>query len=344
MDGTKRAGLADLLGWFNGIAAADVDNDGDMDYAVSNFGLNTKYHATPEKPVMLHYGDFEGDGQMHLVEAEYEDETLFPVRGRSCSTNAMPSLGKKFTTFHDFALAPLAEIYPAERIEKSHTFVCNTLESGLLINDGQGRFTFRPLPRIAQIAPGFGVALADVNADGNVDLCLAQNFFTPQLETGRMSGGVSLLLLGDGTGDFEPVWPNRSGIVVGGDAKSLSVVDLNGDNRPDFVFGINDDRTIAFENTAPADATRRPVAIRLEGKPGNTPAIGARVTAEADGAEQLIGEIQAGGGYLSQQPSVLFYSAKKEAATMINVRWPDGTTTEHELSASGDGPIIIAQP
>ena len=31
-------------------------NDGDMDYAVSNFGLNTKYHATPEKPVMLHYG------------------------------------------------------------------------------------------------------------------------------------------------------------------------------------------------------------------------------------------------------------------------------------------------
>src|SRR5437867_3580127 len=40
-DRTREAGLADKLGWWNGIAARDLDGDGDIDYVVTNFGLNT---------------------------------------------------------------------------------------------------------------------------------------------------------------------------------------------------------------------------------------------------------------------------------------------------------------
>ena len=160
----------------------------------------------------------------------------FPFAGEAARPTRCPRWARSLRRSTTSPSRRWRKFIPLIGWQMPHTFVCNTLQSGLLINDGQGQFTFRPLPRIAQIAPGFGVALADVNADGNVDLCLAQNFFTPQLETGRMSGGVSLLLLGDGTGDFEPVWPNRSGIVVGGDAKSLSVVDLNGDNRARLCF------------------------------------------------------------------------------------------------------------
>ena len=47
-DVTKESGLADRLGWYNSIAARDLDGDGDMDYVVTNFGLNTKYKASPE--------------------------------------------------------------------------------------------------------------------------------------------------------------------------------------------------------------------------------------------------------------------------------------------------------
>ena len=213
VDKTSEAGLANLLGWWNGIAAADVDNDGDMDYAVTNFGLNTKYHASPDKPTLLYYGDFEGQGRMRIVEAEFEDETLFPVRGKSCSTNAMPHLAGKFTTYTDFALADLAKIYTPECLGDAHRFEANTLESGVLINDGQGRFTFRPLPRLAQIAPGFGIVLTEVDGDGNVDLYMVQNFYGPQAETGRMAGGVSLLLRGRGDGTFVAVPPRESGLL-----------------------------------------------------------------------------------------------------------------------------------
>ena len=78
----------------------------------------------------LFYGDFEKDGNLQLVEAEYEDGVLFPVRGKSCSTRAMPHLAGKFSTFRDFAKASLAEIYTPGGLDASHQFSANTLESG----------------------------------------------------------------------------------------------------------------------------------------------------------------------------------------------------------------------
>ena len=56
---TNEAGLSGRLGWWNCIAASDLDADGDTDYVVGNFGWNTKYHASESQPTLLYYGDFE---------------------------------------------------------------------------------------------------------------------------------------------------------------------------------------------------------------------------------------------------------------------------------------------
>lgn len=320
IDRTTESGLADRLGWWNSIAGGDFDRDGDMDYAVMNFGLNTKYHASPETPTLLYYGDFENDGRKHLIEAEFEQDVLFPVRGRSCSSSAMPHLKDRFGSYHQFALASLQEIYTPERLGGSLRLECNELRSGILINDGNAGFTFEPLPKIAQIAPVFGCAVADADADGIADLILAQNFFGPQVETGHMDGGVGQLLRGLGNGQFEPVAPAVSGIVVTGDSTSLVCMDLNQDRRPDFVMGRNND-TVRALFCSPQGA--EPTRIVLRGNENNPAGIGARIRVITEGGEIHSAEIFAGGGYLSQSSPHAYFHLNGASIRSTSVRWQD---------------------
>ena len=326
VDRTREAGLADRLGWWNSIAAGDVDNDGDTDYVVGNLGLNTRYRATPEKPVLAFLDDFDGSGQRHLLEAIYEDDTLVPLRSLNALSAAIPSWSERFPSVKDFAGTSLADLVTGPRLHAAKRFAVNTLESGVLLNDGQAHFTFRPLPRLAQVAPIFGLALTDVDADGRLDLFLVHNFFSPQPETGRMDGGLSLLLRGNGDGTFAPVWPRESGLLVAGDAKSLAVTDLNSDGWPDFVVGLNDSTLQAFENiTSPQN---RRIHVELLGKAGNPTGLGARVRVTLASGAVRVSESQAGGGYLSQSTRVLgFGLGPTDRPTRIQVRWAQGHTS-----------------
>lgn len=333
---SRETGIESLSGWWNSIAAGDVDHDGDMDYAVMNAGLNTKYHASPEKPALLYYGDFEGDGRMYLVEAEFENETLFPLRGRSCSSRAMPHLENKFATFQGFAAATLEEVYPEEALQSSHRFSATTLESGILINDGTGKFAFHALPRVAQLAPAYGVSLTDFNGDGHLDLYMLQNFFSPQLETGRMNGGVSQLLAGHGDGRFTPVDPAESGLIVPGDGMALVVTDLNGDHAPDIVASQNDDQVLTFTNRA--DGSWHTIELT-----GNQ-VIGARIDIHYGDKLLSSTELSAGGGYLSQSTSKIFFTLPSgpEGEAKAVVTWPDGQVTETMFAAGS--PKVVIQP
>jgi hypothetical protein len=334
-DETTAAGLANYLGWWNGIASGDVDNDGDIDYVATNFGLNTKYHI----PAILHYGDLDGSGKMRLAEAEFENGICYPIRGKSCSTSAMPALKKRFPSFEKFALASLEEIYTKPRVESSLRLEANTLESGAFLNQGSGKFKFSPLPRLAQIAPSFGAVVSEFTGDGILDIILAQNFFSPQIETGRMDGGLGLLLKGKGDGTFETVSPADSGLYVPGDAASLTRSDLNDDGRQDIVFGINDAPVAAFRMSRILEG----VSIRLRGKGGNPTAIGARIIAKAnDGRVLAIEETTAGEGYLSQSSPMVYLQAAAQIKS-ISVRWPNGSESSHVLEI-GATEVAMTQP
>jgi hypothetical protein len=83
VDATARAGLGDRLGWWNSIAGGDLDHDGDIDYVVTGFGENTKYHPDAAHPYRIYYADFDGDGRSDIVEAKAKEQYLLPVRGFS---------------------------------------------------------------------------------------------------------------------------------------------------------------------------------------------------------------------------------------------------------------------
>ncbi|MCA9240572.1 MAG: VCBS repeat-containing protein, partial [Planctomycetales bacterium] len=340
VDATAEAGLAQLTGWWNGIAGGDLDHDGDTDYVVTNLGLNTKHHASPEQPAVLYYGDMDDNGRKDLVEAMYDNGVLLPVRGKTASLSAVPALEEKCETFHDFASQTLGELYGEDKLAAAIRLEASTLESGVLLNQGGGTFQFRPLPRIAQVSPGFGAVVFDANADGHQDVYLVQNFYSSNRETVRMDGGVSQLLLGDGAGRLRPVAPCLQGMIVPGDAKGAAVADINHDARPDVLVTNNNGPLQAFQNQAAPG--QRFLAIRLAGPPGNPTGVGARVTVERAGGPRQVFERHCGGGYLSQSSPTLFVGlGDDQQQAVVTVEWPDGA--KRQLTTPPDATRVTVE-
>ena len=333
IDRTSHVGLSDRQGWYNSISGGDMDNDGDTDYLVGNFGLNTKYQASTAKPEIMYYGDFEGNGKKRIIEAKYENGICLPHRGLGCSSGAMPMVKQKLPTYHQFAITSLQDIYTEDRIKDAELFEINNLASGILINKtnkkGKVRLEFQPLPRIAQASPIFGSAVCDINGDGNLDLYVVQNFYGPQRETGYMDGGVSLLLLGNGTGQFESIAPAISGLLVPGDATSLTIGDLNQDQRPDFIAGVNSRNLKIFLNQTQSKS----MAIRISDLSEGQNHIGAKVSVNFSDNSIQLHEVSAGGGYLSQSAPVVFIGegTSQRKVKSIHIRWPDGLIKKFEV-------------
>jgi len=270
----------------------------------------------------LYYGDLAGTGKKRLVEAGYEADTLYPKRGKSCSTRAMPALGKRFTSYHQFASATLTEIY-GQRLDDAVEKSVTTLSSGAFLNDGNGRFSWIPFARSAQLSPGYGIAIAELNGDTHPDVYFVQNDFQPQAETGRFDSGLSQILYGKGDGSFEAS-EEPMGLIVPGDATALVMTDWNRNGGADWLVGQNDGPMLAFQRSKDAPAT---LMVRLQG----SLVAGARVQVVSKAGITQTAEVQQGGGYLSQSTSMLSFGAVGDGA-VVRIRWPDGGTMEADVT------------
>jgi len=332
-------------GWWNSISARDIDGDGDIDYLLGNSGLNSKYQAAPDTPAILYAGDMDGTGQLRLIEGVFENDTLYPVRGRSCSTSAIPSLYNKFTSYRSFASATLPEIYQPSTLERAHRSVATELGSGLLINGKNGSLSFRRLPRLAQLSPIFGSVVTELNGDTSPDIILVGNSFAPQTRTGRMDGGIGLVLLGQPGGTFTVLPPHESGFIVPGDAKALALLDADTDGRQDLLIGSNNAPAQLFlAQEKLSDETS--IGIVLKGLPGNPAAIGAHVTVTLSNGRSQTAEIASGSGYLSQSslPLVFGLPQSENASATIVVRWPDEKISNHPAGGQGGKTLHIDHP
>ena len=174
--------------------------------------------------------------------------------------------------------------------------------------------------------------ITEVNGDTAPDVYLVQNFFSPQPETGHMDGGLSLLLQGQGDGNFQTVGPADSGLIVPLDAKSLVAADLDEDGYDEWIVGVNNAAPLCFTRQTPPAGHL--ITVRLSSTLGNADAIGARVTLIATSGSRQTAEVHAGSGYLSQSaPSLVFGAAQLSDVKTLLVRWPDGTSS----TASGNG-------
>ncbi|MGD1891942.1 MAG: VCBS repeat-containing protein [Cyclobacteriaceae bacterium] len=237
---TEDIGLSATNGWWFSLRSGDIDSDGDIDYIAGNIGQNNKYHPNPDSPLHIYYNDFDDNGTGDIVLSKKEGATLYPVRGRECSSQQMPFIAQNFPDYASFATASLKDIYTEAQISDALHLETYEFRSCALINDGQGSFTIKYLPSLAQISPLMGIELLDLNDDGHLDIEAAGNFFGAETETIRYDAGSGICLLGDGSGDFSSIPPRESGFYTPGDVKDLAMIQLANGSTAVLVANNND--------------------------------------------------------------------------------------------------------
>jgi hypothetical protein len=320
--------LSQLTGWWNSVAAGDFDGDGRLDLVAGNWGRNTKYQAHRSRPLRLYYGDLGGDGKVDVVEAHFDAGLKKYVPGRQLDALAgsLPFLRGEFPSHRAFSTAGIEDVL-GERLSAAQVVEAAWLESTVFLNRGD-RFEAHPLPLEAQFAPVFGLCATDFDGDGHCDLFLAENFFAAQPETPRYDAGRGLLLRGDGRGGFTAVAGQRSGIRVYGEQRGAAFADFDGDGRVDLAVAQNGGETRLFRNRAAMPGLR----VRLKGGQENPAGVGAQLRGVFAGLAGPTLETRAGGGYWSQDSSVMVVTGARAPEALI-VRWPGGRETRSTLPA-----------
>ncbi len=220
-----KSGLQDSEGWWNSIEEGDFDNDGDMDYVLGNFGLNSQLKASKTEPVQLYAKDFDDNGSLDPILTSYILGESYPVFSKDDLLGQLSNLKSKYINYSDYASAQINDLFSEEELSSAQVFESKTFTTSYLENIGEGKFKISPLPAPAQFSPVFATLVQDMNGDGNLDIVVAGNFFGTRVKYGRYDANKGLLLLGDGTGKFTPVNMLDSGLNIDGEVRDIVLIE-----------------------------------------------------------------------------------------------------------------------
>jgi len=224
---TAEFGLDQVKGWWNTVAAADMDGDGDLDLIAGNEGLNTRYRASAAEPMRLYAKDFDANGSMDPLLSWFWDGVEVPFALRDPLLKQLPALKKKFVHYHEYGNATITDLFKPEFLQSGIVLEANELRTCYLENNN-GKFKVVPLCNQAQMAPVKDVLVRDFNNDGRPDLLLAGNDYGPAVEISRYDAGNGILLLNQGGGNFVYSPNYQNGFWATREARHLGLVRMSG--------------------------------------------------------------------------------------------------------------------
>jgi enediyne biosynthesis protein E4 len=207
-------------GFWNTIAQADFDKDGDIDLIAGNIGTNNKFNISSETPYRLYLKDFDGNGFADPIITYYVEGKEYPAANRDDLMKQLPFLRKKIEKYADYSKATLQDIFSQSQLENALIKEITTDKSVYLENN-KGKFMVKPLPETAQISCIKSFCIEDFDKDGNLDIIAIGNSHAPEVGTGRLDASLGIMLKGTGKGDFKIISPSKSGILAKGDTRQI---------------------------------------------------------------------------------------------------------------------------
>jgi enediyne biosynthesis protein E4 len=218
-------------GWWNCVTVADIDEDGDLDVAAGNNGLNSRIRASTKHPAKLYINDFDKNGQKECVLTYFKaDGKAYPYFLKGEIQMQIPQLKTKFLRFADYAGKTINEVFTEEQLQHASVLSVEQTQTTVFLNEGKGSFSIQPLPIHAQFAPVFSIIATDMNDDGIKDLFMAGNFFGLRPQDGRFDASYGTTLLGNGKQGFTFLQPSESGLFIKGEARDVTAIKMKNGN------------------------------------------------------------------------------------------------------------------
>ncbi|MFE3869905.1 VCBS repeat-containing protein [Flavobacterium sp. ZS1P70] len=212
-------------GLWQSIIPFDIDNDGDEDYLVGNWGMNSKFKASIDFPMKMYYDDFDANGSFETIVAIEKNGQYYTTAGLDELAEQFSGLlKKKFNSYKSFAGKTLDEVFDPKMLEKAKLFEVHNLKSGYLRNDN-GKFTFVSFSNKLQVSPITCFVKGNFDADKKVEVFAAGNYFGVSPYHSRFDGFSGALIKSEKT----IYLGNQIGIDLTQKAiRHLDLINLNG--------------------------------------------------------------------------------------------------------------------
>jgi len=220
----QKSTLDDLFGMWNVVEAADLDNDGDIDFILGNQGSNTIHKTSSENPVKMWVNDFDNNGTIEQIMTNHKNGKDYPIHMKKELTAQLVSLKKQNLKASEYAKKSIDELFSASIFKNSIMKQSTISESIIAVNEGDWNFSVKKLPSRVQLSCVCGIVCTDVNNDGNLDIIMAGNNFEFKPQYSRLDASHGSVLLGDGSLDFKWQNYNTSGFVIKNEVKHLKTI------------------------------------------------------------------------------------------------------------------------
>nr|WP_315186449.1 VCBS repeat-containing protein [uncultured Flavobacterium sp.] len=186
-------------GLWQSVMPFDIDHDGDEDYLVGNWGMNSKFKASQDFPMKMYYDDFDTNGSFETIVAIEKKGQYYTTMGLDeLAEQFSGMLKKKFNSYKSFAGKTLEEVFDPKMLEKGQLFEVDNLKSGYLKNDN-GKFTFVPFSNKMQVAPITCFVKSNFDSDVKEEVFVAGNYFGVSPYHSRFDGFSGALIKNEKT-------------------------------------------------------------------------------------------------------------------------------------------------